>query len=98
MASGYPFVGSKLSYVDYMLAHDFVDDIATASNVASKRLTMDISRQTRDVIASNEALAAENIRATEIAAGQISDAMSSGFGELSSTMQDGFSHISYEMR
>jgi tetratricopeptide (TPR) repeat protein len=94
MASGYPIFGSKLSYVDYLVAHEFVGDI-TSSN---RRISMDISCQTRDVIASNEALSRENIRATEIAAGQITDAVNSGFGELSSIMQDGFSQITYEMQ
>ncbi len=94
MASGYPIFGSKLSYVDYLVAHEFVGDI-TSSN---RRISMDISRQTRDVIASNEALSRENIRATEVAAGQITDAVNSGFGELSSIMQDGFSQITYEMQ
>jgi formylglycine-generating enzyme required for sulfatase activity len=98
MASGYPMFGSKLNYVDYIVAHEFVDDITTATRDAGQRLSMDISRQTRDVIASNEALAADNIRATEIAAGQISDAMNEGFGELSSTMQKGFSRLSYDMQ
>jgi len=98
MASGYPLFGSKLSYVDYIVAHEFVDDITSATRDSSCRLTMDISRQTREVIASNEALARENIRATEIAAGQITNAMQQGFGELSGVMNDGFTKISYEMQ
>ena len=98
MASGYPLFGSKLSYVDYLVAHEFVGDIASATRDSGQSLSMAISRQTRDVIASNEALAHENIRATEIAAGQITDAMNSGFGELSATMQDGFSLVTYELQ
>jgi hypothetical protein len=57
MASGYPMFGSKLSYVDYVVAHEFVDDITSATRVAGQRLSMDISRQTCEMIASNEALA-----------------------------------------
>lgn len=91
-------IGNRVSLNEYMMAHEFVDDLISTTKATGCRLSMDISRQTRDVIASNEALAADNIRATEMAAGQITDAMNSGFGELSSTMQDGFTKISYDMQ
>lgn len=98
MASGYPMFGSRLSYVEYLTAQSFVDDVTTATRDTGRRLSMDISRQTRDVIASNEALTRENIRATEIAAGEITDTMNNGFGDLSSTMKSGFTRLSYEMQ
>jgi formylglycine-generating enzyme required for sulfatase activity/tetratricopeptide (TPR) repeat protein len=98
MASGYPMFGNRLSYLEYLTAQEFVDDISSASRDVGRRLSIDISRQTREVIASNEALAAENIRANEIAAGQITDALNSGFGDLSSTMQNGFTRLSYDMQ
>jgi formylglycine-generating enzyme required for sulfatase activity/tetratricopeptide (TPR) repeat protein len=94
----YSSADNRLTYTEYMLAHDFVEDIMSTTNAASKRLSMDISSQTRDVVASNEALTAHNIRATEIAAGQIRDAMNSGFGKLSSTAQNGFTRLSYDMQ
>jgi len=91
-------VDNRLSYNEYMMAHDFVEDLKTASNTASQRLSMVISDRTREVIASNEALTSVNVRATEIAAGQISEAMRSGFGELSSTVQHGLTRLSYDMQ
>ncbi len=90
--------GTRLSYNEYMMAHEFVEDLKSSNRDVGERLTMEISRQTSEVIASNEALTQENIRATEVAAGQITDAMNSGFGELSGVMSDGFSHISYEIQ
>jgi tetratricopeptide (TPR) repeat protein len=98
MAYGWSPINNRLTYTEYLTAQSFVDDITRASHDSSRRLSLDISRQTRDVIASNEALAAENIRATEIAAGQISDAMSAGFGELSDVMNGGFTRLSYDMQ
>ncbi|MEI6206576.1 MAG: SUMF1/EgtB/PvdO family nonheme iron enzyme [Desulfuromonadales bacterium] len=94
----YSYAGTRLNYAEYTMAHNFVDGIKSSNREAGERVSMAISRQTRDVIASNEALNAENIRATEIAAGQISDAMSQGFGELSGVMSDGFSRISYDIQ
>lgn len=52
---------SGISYTDYLQAKSFVDDISSASHEAGRRVSMEISRQTREVIASNEALARENI-------------------------------------
>jgi formylglycine-generating enzyme required for sulfatase activity/tetratricopeptide (TPR) repeat protein len=95
---GYSAIGNRLSYNEYMVAHEFVEDIKTSANTTSKRLAMVISRQTKEVIASNEALSSMNVRATEIAAGQISDTLSSGFGELSSSLQHGLTRLSYDMQ
>jgi formylglycine-generating enzyme required for sulfatase activity/tetratricopeptide (TPR) repeat protein len=91
-------IDNRLTYTDYMVAHDFVEDLKSASNAASQRLSMVISGQTREVIASNEALTSVNIRATEIAAEQISDALHSGFGEMSATIQHGFTRLTYDMQ
>jgi formylglycine-generating enzyme required for sulfatase activity/tetratricopeptide (TPR) repeat protein len=104
MASGYPMFGNRLSYVEYLTAQEFVDDISSASLDVGRRLSMDISRQTRDVIASNEALARENILATEIAAGQIAEAtadntrmLKESVSLLSDNLQEGFSDLSNAM-
>ena len=94
----YSSVDNKLSYNEYVMAHDFVEDLKSTSIATSKRLSMVISGQTMKVIASNEALTSVNVRATEIAAGQIRDTMTSGFGELSSNIQHGFARLSYDMQ
>lgn len=95
---GYSAVNNRLSYKEYMMAHEFVEDIKGASTASGKRIAMVISRQTKEVIASNEALASVNVRATEIAAGQLSDTLASGFGEISSTLQHGMTRLSYDMQ
>ena len=83
-------IGNRVTYNEYMMAHEFVEDLKSTTNAASQRLSMDISRQTRDVIASNEALAAENIRATELVSGAVDE----GFTRLSYDMQGISSGIS----
>jgi formylglycine-generating enzyme required for sulfatase activity/tetratricopeptide (TPR) repeat protein len=49
---------------------------------------MEVSRQTREVIASNEALARENIQAMEAASDRLSSTMEAGFSQLSYDLQD----------
>ena len=49
--------GSKMSYGDYLTGKSFVADMTSATQSAGKSVTMALSRQTREVIASNEALA-----------------------------------------
>ncbi len=92
--------GNKPSYVDYLTSREFVDGLASATTSASRRLSLDISSQTREVIASNEALAAENIRATEIMSGTVNEGVtrlsydmqeiSSGVSKLNATFHWGF--------
>jgi tetratricopeptide (TPR) repeat protein len=84
--SNYVF-NSKLSYNDYIQARSFVDDISSATKKTGERVALELSRQTREVIASNEALSAENIRVMETTGAQVSTAMKAGFECLSYDLQ-----------
>jgi formylglycine-generating enzyme required for sulfatase activity/tetratricopeptide (TPR) repeat protein len=71
--------GSQLSYKDYLQTKNFVSDVSSATRNAGRAVSMEISRQTREVIASNEAMARDNIRAIE----SNTDAINTGFDRLS---------------
>lgn len=86
----YYVYGSKLSWKDYLQAKSFMSDITSSVGKASHVVSMDISRQTREIIASNEALARDHIRASE----DIQRELSAGFEQLSYDMQDISSGIS----
>ena len=87
--------GSGISYVDYLQAKSFVDDVSSAS----RGVSLEVSRQTRELVASNKDLTRGNIR--------IGDAVSEGFdrlswalgeisselGELNATFHWGFSQV-----
>lgn len=72
--------GGKMSYEDYLTAKSFAKDFTSATNKAGERVAMEVSRQSREIIASNEALARENIEAIDA---------------LSSTIDSGFENLSY---
>lgn len=86
--------GSGRSYLDYLQDKSFFDDISSASREAGRRVSMEISRQTREVIASNEALARENIRMMEVS----TDRITSGLAEIDSTLNLGFERLSYDLQ
>ena len=100
--SSYVF-GSSLSYPDYLQAKSFVGDIAGASLVSGRRVAMEVSRQTREIIASQEMLAREGIAAQENMTGVIKAGfetlsysladISSGIAELNGTFHWGFSEM-----
>lgn len=85
----YYVYGSSLSWSDYLQAKNFVDDISSSSQEAGRRVSMEISRQTREVIASNEALARENIRMMETS----TDRITSGLVDVDSALNVGFERI-----
>lgn len=78
----YYVYGSKISYEDYLTAKSFAKDFTAASRSAGERVAMEVSRQCREIIASNEALARENIEAME---------------SMSSSIESGFEQISYDL-
>ena len=90
----YYVYGSSLSWNDYLQAKSFVDDVSSASRDAGRRVSMEISRQTREVIASNEALARENIRMMEAS----TDRIASGLADIDSTLNAGFDRLSYDLQ
>jgi hypothetical protein len=88
--------GSHLSYQDYIQAKQFVGEISGASREAGRRVSMEISSQTREIIASQECLAREQIAVAE----QSAHAMQKGFemlgywiSEFNSTFHWGFSEM-----
>jgi tetratricopeptide (TPR) repeat protein len=76
--------GSNLSYSDYIQAQSFVDDIKSSNN----RIALEISKQTRQLIASKETLSQMDITTRENIANRISNQLSEGFETLSYQMQD----------
>jgi len=95
--------GSRLSYQDYIQAKQFVGDITGASREAGRRVYMEISRQTLEIVASQEALAREQIivaeqstRATQEGFEMLSygvTEISSGVSELNAMFHWGFSEM-----
>jgi len=100
----YYVYGSNISYQDYLQAKTFAQDVASASREAGQRISMEISEQTCQLIASNETLALENVRAMKAVGEHVSESVSGGFTRLSSdlekvsdTMEEGFARLSYEL-
>ncbi|MEM4402589.1 MAG: hypothetical protein QW376_08960 [Candidatus Caldarchaeum sp.] len=79
--SRYSYVWSSgLSYEQYLQAKEFVDKITDAARESGSAVRMEISRQTREIIASRETLKQENIRLRE--------SLTEGFETLSYELQD----------
>lgn len=79
----YYVFGSNFSYLDYLQDKSFTSDITSASRAAGRAVSMSVSRQTRDMIASNEALAWENVRMVEASTDRVVGALNQGFDQLS---------------
>lgn len=90
----YYVYGSGLSYNAYLQAKSFVDDIAMASHGAGQSISMEISRQTREVLASANSLACENIRIAEAYSNRVVNTLSEGFDRLSYDLHEISSGIS----
>ena len=86
--------GSHLSHADYLQAKNFVSDLKSASHEASRKVSMDISRQTRDVIASNESLHREHMELLSASTDRTVGALNDGFERISYSMDAGFDQIS----
>ena len=99
----YYVYGSKMSYTDYLTAKSFVSDVSSATRSSGREISMEISRRTREVIASNEAMARDNIRAIEANTDALNagfdrlsyglDNISSGISDLNATFHWGFSQL-----
>ena len=95
--------GSRLSYQDYIKAKQFVGDITGASPEAGRRVYTEISRQTLEIVASQEALAREQINVAEQSARSTREGfevlsyrvteISSSVSELNATFHWGFSDM-----
>jgi len=80
--------GSSMSYSDYLQAKSFSGDITGATRHAAKQISMEVSNQTKEVIASNEALAREHIQAQEISTDRIIGVLNGGFDRLSYKLEE----------
>jgi formylglycine-generating enzyme required for sulfatase activity len=86
--------GSSLSHHDYLQAKSFVSDVQSATRNAAKKVSMDISRQTRDIIASNESLQREHLELLNASTDRTVSALNDGFERISYNMDAGFDRMS----
>jgi len=86
--------GSSLSYSDYLLAKSFVSDVKSATCDAGRKVLMDISRQTREIIASNESLRREHLELLNAETDRTVGALNDGFERISYSMGAGFNNLS----
>ncbi len=86
--------GTSLSHADYLQVKSFVSDVKSSTRDAAKKVTMDISRQTRDVIASNESLHREHIELLTASTDRTVGALNDGFERISYSMDAGFDRLS----
>ena len=86
--------GSHLSYADYLQAKSFVSDVQSATREAGRKVSMDISRQTRDIIASNESLLREHIELLNASDDRTVGGLNAGFERISYSMDAGFDRLS----
>ena len=82
--------GTSLSHADYLQAKSFVSDVKSATRDAARKVSMDISRQTLDVIASNELLQREHIELLTASTDRTVGTLSDGFERISYSMDGGF--------
>ncbi|MEI8102702.1 MAG: SUMF1/EgtB/PvdO family nonheme iron enzyme [Chlorobium sp.] len=86
--------GTSLSHADYLQAKSFVSDVKSATRDAARKVSMDISRQTRDVIASNESLHREQMELLTASTDRTVGALNDGFERISYSMDAGFDRLS----
>ncbi len=86
--------GTSLSHADYLQTKSFVSDVKSATRDAARKVSMDISRQTRDVIASNESLHREHIELLTASTDRTVGALNDGFERISYSMDAGFDRLS----
>ena len=91
--------GSGISYQQYLLAKSFVSDVTTSVSGTGKRISLQVEKQTRQLIASNESLLHQNLQLAESTAEgfdtlsyQLED-ISGQIAELNSTFHWGFSQV-----
>lgn len=86
--------GSNLSYSDYLQAKSFVSDVKSATREAGRTVSMEILRQTRDIIASNESLHREHLELISASTDRTVGALNDGFERISYSMDAGFDRLS----
>ncbi len=83
-----------MSHSDYLQAKSFVSDVKSATLEAWQTVSMDISRQTRDIIASNESLHREHLELISASTDRTVGALNDGFERISYSMDAGFDRLS----
>ncbi len=86
--------GTSLSHADYLQAQSFVCDVKSATRDAARKVSMDISHQTRDVIASNELLQREQMELLTASTDRTVGTLNDGFERISYTVDAGFDRLS----
>jgi formylglycine-generating enzyme required for sulfatase activity/tetratricopeptide (TPR) repeat protein len=81
------YYGSRQPYLQYLQQKSFFTDVTDAQRKSTKTLSLAVAKGTRETIASDEALARENIRAME-----------SGFGSVVQATQEGFERLSWDVQ
>lgn len=99
----YYVYGSNFSYLDYIQMKSFVGDIVSGGRDVRKLVTLELSKEIREIISSNETLANKNIKTIEDTTEKLSyklEEISSGISalnlevsELNSTFHWGFSQL-----
>jgi len=87
---------SNISYADYLQAKNFVNDVVSASHSSGNHICMEISKDIRKLISSNEILTRKNIQILESAKEAIIysiDKISDDLSELKYTFHWGFSNM-----
>ncbi len=93
---------THLSYADYLQAKAFVGDLSEATRDAGRAVSMNVARQTREIIASQETLAREHIEVQHELMQQIEDlqreqieVQEKATREITRALSDGFEMLSY---
>lgn len=90
--------GSSLSYNDFLQGKSFVDDIKSSN----KKIAIEVSKQTRQLIASNETLAKMEINSREIANERVLKRQTEIVGEMTeritNKLSEGFETLSFQMQ
>ena len=90
----YYFTDNRFSYKEYLMAHDFVEDIKSTTQNTGNRVCMEISHQTREILASNQTLSQENIKVVERQGEKVEKCLAEGFERISYDVNLGFAQIS----
>lgn len=85
--------GTGLSYHQYLQAKSFVDDVS----YAGRRVVMEMSRQTRRVLASNEALGRHNTEVIRSTGAAVADAVNESSRQTARNLSDGIDRMASDI-
>ena len=84
---------STLPYLDYLQAKSFVSDVESVTCEIERKISMDILRKTRDIIASEE-LIKESMELVTVLSAVTVSSLNNGFEQLLYSMDSGFNRLS----